>query len=75
MLPKYLGSFEPENGKGSTIGNHLYQNIQNRQSTESLRLLGMDGTAANTGPHRYRSCAFFVDQTGFLDMVFHWKPC
>ena len=40
--------FELENGQGATIGKKLFETIQNRQSLETLRLLGMDGTAANS---------------------------
>ena len=47
-LARYLGSFEPENGQGATIGKHLLQNIDKRQSRETIRLIGMDGTPANS---------------------------
>ena len=44
----YLGSFEPENNKGVTIGNYILEDIRKRNSEDTIRLLGMDGTGANS---------------------------
>ena len=45
----YIGDFEPENGEASTIGAHLLKTIDKTESSNTIKLLGADGCAVNTG--------------------------
>ena len=67
----YLTHFTPENDKGRTIANELFEHLNNTDLSEKLIIIGTDGTNSMTG--KYNGCIRALEE--LLERPLQWAIC